>query len=242
MFGVSLWLGPPAGAADARVTFEQAVRYDLGGEGSAALAFSAYRRAAQAGLPEAEFNVGVMLDSGRGVAPDLAQAATWYARAALHGNRRAAYNLGQLYENGEGVPRNADLARAWFAVSDLAAARARLAALRAQAPAGAPLAAPSGTAPEAGAADLVNGGVELVWTSPPQPEPVRFFVEVRALDAAGSREVFSGFADTSAVLATLPDKHGAYAWRVAAIARAAGRYVASEWRRFTLAPPESASE
>ncbi len=31
------------------------------------------------GCPEAEFNVAVMLDSGRGVRPDLAEAAVWYA-------------------------------------------------------------------------------------------------------------------------------------------------------------------
>ena len=70
--------------------FEEALRSDAGGD--ARSAFALYRRAAEAGLPAAELNVAVMLDSGRGVAADTAEAATWYARAAVHGEVRAAYN------------------------------------------------------------------------------------------------------------------------------------------------------
>ncbi len=226
-----------AKAADPTPWFDKAVQYDLGGEGEAPLAFAWYRRAAEAGLPEAEFNVAVMLDSGRGVARDITQAATWYARAASHGDHRAAYNLGQLYEEGEGVPRNADIARAWFLVSDLPAARGRLAALsvnvaRPETLSPALLIAPSGDAK----IDPARDGVELVWTSEVQPEPVRFFVEVRALDDASSREVFSAFTGTSSIFATLTKLRGSYAWRVIMVAREASRYAASDWLRFSVAP------
>ncbi len=225
----------PAPAADgASAWFAQALRLDLGSEG-AAQAFALYRRAAEAGLPEAEFNVAAMLDSGRGTAADVAQAATWYARAAMHGNRRAAYNLGQLYAAGEGVPRNVALARAWFAASDLAAARAHLADLPAQAPAGAALTAPRPVFPSGGAStDAAVGGVELVWTAQPQPEAVRFFVELRQLGPSGSREVFSSFSDTSSIFAPLREAPGPYAWRVFTIARQRGNYEKSEWVEFRL--------
>ncbi len=232
--------GWPAHAADPAAWFDEAIRYELGNgvPQDARIAFTLYRYAAQAGLPEAEFNLATMLDNGRGVAKDTAQAATWYARAASHGNPRAAYNLGLLYQAGDGVPRNLDLARAWFAnAPELSAARARLAASRGGASSNAPLSAPTPVAPDGGGDPGRGlGGIELVWTSQPQPEPVRFFVELRAVEASGSRELFSGFADVSSVFAPLPNLRGDYAWRVLAIARVAGRYAASDWRRFSIAP------
>jgi len=232
--------GSSAQAADAAAWFDEATRYELGNgvAQNARTAFTLYRYAAQAGLPEAEFNLAAMLDNGRGVTKDTAQAATWYARAASHGNPRAAYNLGLLYQAGEGVPRNPDLARAWFAnAPDLPAARARLTASHAGGPGNGSLSAPTPVVPNAGGDPGSGmGGVELVWTSQLQPEPVRFFVELRAVDASGSREVFSGFADTSSIFVPLADLHGDYAWRVLAIARVAGRYAVSDWQRFSIAP------
>ncbi len=217
--------------------FNKGVRYDAQGDPRAA--FASYMRAAEGGEPEAEFNVAVMLDSGRGVARDIAKAAIWYARAASHGNRRAAYNLGQLYEAGEGVPRNVNLARAWFASSDLEAAHVRIAGLLRARETGAAteLTAPTLLVPEAGArAEGVGDGVELVWTCRPQPEPVRFYVELRALDALGSREVTASFTAVSSLLAGVPNAGGDYAWRVLAVALKASRYVASDWQRFSVAP------
>ena len=223
-----------ARAEDVKALFDEAVRYDLEGEGKAPLAFALYRRAAEAGLLEAEFNVAVMLDSGRGVTPDATQAATWYARAATHGHRRAAYDLGQLYEAGEGVPRNADLARAWFSASDLPAARGRQVAPDLRDP-DAALSGPVPVAPAAGAAvDPGQAGIEFVWTSRPEPEPVRFLVELRALDPSGSHEVFSGDVGVSAALAASAAR-GDYAWRVSAVAVGTGRYKASNWVRFKVA-------
>lgn len=217
--------------------FDEAVRSDAAGD--AGLAFSQYLRAAEAGMPSAEFNVAVMLDSGRGVRADLAEAATWYARAGAHGSARAAFNLGQLYEAGEGVPKNIDLARSWFAASGLPAARERVAASRAN-PATtttASWAAPHPVAPAAGAhSNNLAGGVELVWTALPQPEAVQFYVELRALDADGSLEVFSSFVDKSSIFAEAPMTAGAYAWRVICIAKKAGKYVASDWVTFEVEP------
>ncbi len=228
-------VGSRASAEDATIWFDKAVQYDLSGGDAVPLAYEWYKRAAEAGLPEAEFNVAVMLDSGRGVEHDIAQAAIWYARAATHGNRRAAYNLGQLYESGQGVPRNADIARAWFAASDLAAARVHLVASRPPMLVGTVLSAPIPVAPNHHTdVDPSMDGVELVWTAKSQPESVHFFVELRALGPVMSREVFSGFAGTTAVFAALPDMRGDYAWRVLAVAREADRYVASDWLRFSI--------
>lgn len=225
----------PARADEAADWLKDAIRSDLGSSKPAAQIFALYLKAADAGLAEAQFDVAVLYDSGRLVGQDVAQAATWYARAATHGNQRAAYNLGQLYEAGQGVPLNPDLARAWFMACDLAAARGHLAAAHVGAPRGSTLSAPTPVVPSTEAATGPGmGGVELVWVSKPQPEPVHYFVELRSLTASGSTEVFSGSTDTSALLATVPDMRGDYAWRVLAVAREASRYRASEWQRFTV--------
>ena len=230
---------PDAVAEAPRAVFDEAMRFDLAGEGQAA--FALFRRAAEAGLPEAEFNVAAMLDSGRGTAQDPAGAALWYGRAAIHGSRRAAYDLGQLYESGEGVPRNADLARAWFAASDLPAARGRTIAPDAL-DGGAVLSRPIPVTPPSGIAVMAEpGGVPLVWTSPPQPEPVRFLVEVRRLDPSSSREVFSGTTDLSALLALPAEPGGTYAWRVSAVAAGSGRYSVGPWIHFRVDPAVGAT-
>ena len=76
-----------------------------------------------------------------------------------------------------------------------------------------------------------------MWTSAQQPEPVRFFVEMRAITSSGTTEVYSGFVEISSVLATLPNPKGSFAWRVTALGRKAGGYVASDWTPFSVAGP-----
>jgi hypothetical protein len=225
------------GLAQAQVWFERALALDIGAAGApdAVQAFAAMRRAAESGHTQAAFNVAVMLDSGRGAPRDIAQAAVWYARAAAGGNRRAAFNLGQLYESGEGVPANVDLARAWYAAADLPAARERLAETRSPAGRPAPIQAPEPLFPVK-KSSLEPGlqQVDLVWTSSLEPEAVRFFVELRTLDAGASHEAWSGFVDVSSVRLPLPPGAQNLAWRVSAVARGSANYAVSGWSVFTV--------
>ncbi len=253
-----LWT-PQAEAGDPAAQLGLGSLYDLG-QGvlrDPTAAYGWYRRAAAAGSAAAEFNVAAMCDTGDGVPRNAAEAALWYGRAAAHGNRRAQYNLGQLYAAGDGVPRNPDQAEAWFrvAATGLPAAAERLAALRraggearqrppAPADAGHPIEAAQPVAPADGdaipvaaGAPGVTGRVELVWVSPAQPVPVRFFVQLLALDSVEPREVFAAYLDETATLATLDQVPGRYAWRVYAVGRTLGHYAASEWSQFQVRPP-----
>ena len=54
--------------------------------------FVACRVAAEAGLVDAQFNLGGMYDVGLGVPQDYAEAAKWYGRAAEQGDARAQLN------------------------------------------------------------------------------------------------------------------------------------------------------
>jgi TPR repeat protein len=77
------------GIHDTRKDYEQAVKWATMG--------------AETGLPRAMFNLGNILDRGRGVAaPDYPAAADWYQRAADVGDGNAASNLSVMYAVGRG--------------------------------------------------------------------------------------------------------------------------------------------
>ena len=62
-----------------------------------------FTKAAEAGLPEGMFTVGVFLDEGKGMAaPDYPGAAGWYKRAADADHGMAAANLANMYTLGRG--------------------------------------------------------------------------------------------------------------------------------------------
>ncbi len=56
-----------------------------------------YRKAAEQGYAQAQFNLGVVYANGRGVAKDEAEAVRWYRKAAEQGLAMAQYNLGVAY-------------------------------------------------------------------------------------------------------------------------------------------------
>lgn len=78
--------------------------------------------------------------------------------------------------------------------------------------------------------------VDLVWTSPLEPEAVRFFVELRILHANASREAWTGFVDVSSLRLPLPPGAQTLAWRVTAVARSSANYAVSDWSVFTVPP------
>jgi cell division septation protein DedD len=61
-----------------------------------------WRPLAEAGEPDAQFNMGQAYKLGRGVPLDVTQAQTWYERAARQGHAQAEANLGLiLFQNNE---------------------------------------------------------------------------------------------------------------------------------------------
>lgn len=66
------------------------------------------------GLPAAQFYLGRMYETGRGLAQSFTAAASWYRRAADARVAEAENNLGLLYERGLGVDADAAEAERWF--------------------------------------------------------------------------------------------------------------------------------
>ena len=79
-----------------------------------AAAVSWYRKAADQGDADAQYNLGVMYDNGQGVPQDYAAAVSWYRKAADQGDADAQYNLGVMYDNGQGVPQDYAAAVSWY--------------------------------------------------------------------------------------------------------------------------------
>jgi len=76
---------------------------------------------AETGDPRAQFYLGLMYETGRGVPQDYLTAGYWYHRAANQGETTAQFRLGLLYDKGLGVVQDYIEAHKWL---DLATAHA----------------------------------------------------------------------------------------------------------------------
>ncbi|HEY4943458.1 MAG TPA: hypothetical protein VII56_18655 [Rhizomicrobium sp.] len=105
-----------ANAGNAKAELVVGLKY-LDGDGVAVSATDAAKwleRAAEQGLPVAQYRLGFMYASGLGVPADPAKAVHWYQLAAQAGNRKAMYNLAVAYANGVGTAKNLAEAARWF--------------------------------------------------------------------------------------------------------------------------------
>jgi hypothetical protein len=77
-------------------------------------AFTGFKKLAEQGDADAQYNLGFMFANGRGVPKDDRQAVAWYRKAAEQGNAFAQFNLGVSYDNGRGVPKDEQQAYFWW--------------------------------------------------------------------------------------------------------------------------------
>jgi TPR repeat protein len=73
-----------------------------------------FRKAADQGLREAQFNLGLMYDVGTGVVRDYTEAAKWYRMAADQSVDEAQFSLGVMYDNGDGLVQDRAEAAKWY--------------------------------------------------------------------------------------------------------------------------------
>ena len=69
-----------------------------------------YRKAAEQGYMEAQYELGRCYEIGLGLPSDRYQASKWYLKAAERGHAEAQYYLGKYYENLE----NWEMAIKWY--------------------------------------------------------------------------------------------------------------------------------
>jgi TPR repeat protein len=73
-----------------------------------------YRKDAEQGDVQAQFNLGRMYKEGRGVEQDYEEAVKWYRKAAEQGDAQAQNSLGLRHEKGQGVEQDYTEAVRWY--------------------------------------------------------------------------------------------------------------------------------
>jgi TPR repeat protein/transglutaminase-like putative cysteine protease len=79
-----------------------------------AQAFTHFRKAAERGVPVAQYNVGMFSYLGRGTRQDVGEALRWFLLAAGNGVPDAMNYLGNMYNEGVGVGINYERALLWY--------------------------------------------------------------------------------------------------------------------------------
>lgn len=107
-----VWAAEPSARAD---DAGDAQGIALFRSGRFAEAYRDWTEAAEAGDGRAARLLGVMYDSGEGVAQDRGQALRWYERAAGLGDAGGMFNVAVSYDSGMGVARDGRTAARWYA-------------------------------------------------------------------------------------------------------------------------------
>lgn len=111
---VEVWRGLADGG-DSAAQYSLALLLESGQNGVAVNLDDAvryYDMAANAGVPEAQTNLGLMYAEGRGVNRNPELAAEYWSKSAASGHAMALFNLGLAYYQGTGVPQSQDEATA----------------------------------------------------------------------------------------------------------------------------------
>jgi TPR repeat protein len=74
-----------------------------------------FRKAAEAGDVNHQYQYGRMLQEGIGIPAQPVQAVSWYRKAAERGHTPAQYQLALMYDEGIGIERDQTQARSWYA-------------------------------------------------------------------------------------------------------------------------------
>ena len=72
-----------------------------------------FRTAAEQGIAEAQFNLALCYEHGKGVEQDQAEAIRWYRAAAEQGDAKAQFSLAGFYFEGNGVEKSWEKALLW---------------------------------------------------------------------------------------------------------------------------------
>ena len=72
------------------------------------------KAAAEGGYDQAQVNLGILYENGRGVPQSYKETAKWFRKAADQGHAKAMYKMGLLYQDGQGVPQDDVEGARWF--------------------------------------------------------------------------------------------------------------------------------
>ena len=86
-------------------------------KGDYATALKEWKPLAEGGYIDAQYNLGIMYDNGKGVPQDYQEAVKWYRLAAEQGYSSAQHNIAYMYYNGQGVKIDKIYAYMWASIA-----------------------------------------------------------------------------------------------------------------------------
>ena len=86
-------------------------------DGNHRAAFDSWIKPAERGIPEAQFFIAGLIQTGQGVKKDFKKALKWYRSAAESGFSPAQLGMGNMIADGLGVKRNYLEAHKWFNIA-----------------------------------------------------------------------------------------------------------------------------
>lgn len=86
-------------------------------KGNYATAYSEFKKEAKKGNADAQYALGILYASGKGVARDYKEAVKWYTKGAQQGHTHSQYSVGAMYASGRGVPEDYVEAHMWFNIA-----------------------------------------------------------------------------------------------------------------------------
>jgi hypothetical protein len=92
--------------------YDQAIAYYR--EGNYKEAVRWFRKSAEQGFVEAQYNLGTMCLEGQGLVQSDNEAAMWFRKSAEQGLANAQYNLGKMYFEGRGLVQSDSEAVKWL--------------------------------------------------------------------------------------------------------------------------------
>ncbi len=92
--------------------FEDGLEAFRQGDGAAARA--AWEPLAEQGDASAQYNLGLLFETGAGLPVDIKQAARWFAASAAQGDSIAEMKMASLYAEGRGVAQDHAEAARWY--------------------------------------------------------------------------------------------------------------------------------
>ena len=82
-------------------------------------ALAEWKPLAEMGNDSAQYKLGYMYKTGKGVPLDYGGAVVWYHKAAIQGNASAQSNLGFMYKTGKGIPQDFLQSYMWYELADI---------------------------------------------------------------------------------------------------------------------------
>ena len=107
--------GTAEAVGDARQDYQLAINANLVGNYTQAAAW--FRKAAELGRADAQYNLALICYDGLGVTQNYQEALSWFTQAAEQGHVESQWNLGRMYFRGQGVAQNFVAAYTWWSIA-----------------------------------------------------------------------------------------------------------------------------